>query len=77
MLAILAIAATIVVALFIALVSTLIHLDTRVTPELKRLRIAAEETRKQNLYNDTYMEFGGIVCRRDGGDMPSAFTPVK
>lgn len=71
------IAAVIVVAIFIALVSTLIHLDNRVTPATKRLRIAAAETRKQNLYNDTYATFGNITYRRDGGDMPSKFTPVK
>lgn len=77
MFAALLITATIVVALFITLVSTLIHLDNRVTPATQRLRIAAAETRKQNLYNDTYASFGGITYRRDGGDMPSKFTPVK
>lgn len=60
-----------------SVIGTLIYLDNRVTPEHKRLRIAAIETQKQNHYNDTYATFGGITYRRDGGDMPSAFTPVR
>lgn len=70
MFAIIITTAAILVAITAVVIGTLIHLDNRTTPAHARLQVASAETFKQNLYNDTYATFGGVIYRKDGGDMP-------